>query len=125
MHARSIAKSRMRRLFIHPLINNGRVREFVAFGIHINCINPESIHASLQPEFHGRIIYSPPRLPILPIEIRLLDGKEMEIVLPRPLIPFPRTPTKEAPPVIRRHPRSILRIPCRSPDIPIPLGVIL
>lgn len=57
-------------------------------------------------------------------QIRLLNSKQMEIVLLRRLIPFPNTATECRSPVARGNGLAILipstRLP---PDVPVTLGV--
>lgn len=90
--------------------------------LHVYRVYPKTIDSFIKPETHGAIINSLSSLLVLPVEVRLLLGEQVQVVLASVLIVLPRRPREVAPPVGRRQAGTVLCIPGRLPDIPSPSG---
>lgn len=61
---------------------------------------------------------------VLPVEIRLFLGKQMEIIFVGCFIILPRAATEERAPVVRRLSRAVLVVPRLPPDVPVAVVIV-
>ncbi len=85
---------------------------------HVHHIHSEPVNPLFKPKAHGAVIDGLPRLLILPVQVRLLFSKQMQVILPSMLVILPGLSRKVAPPVGRRQPRAVLGVARRLPDVP-------
>ena len=95
------------------------VREALILGDKADDIHAEAVNSLFQPPVH-HVKDLVADLRVVPVEIRLLLGEEVQVILSRSLIILPGASAEAGAPVIRLL--SILPVP---PDIVIPVGIIL
>jgi len=94
------------------------------FAVHVDSINTKAVDASLEPKDHGVVVDGLAGFFALPVEVRLLFAKEVEVVFLCRFIPLPGTASKVGPPVIRWLAVSFSIVLGRLPDVPIAPGVV-
>ena len=94
------------------------VRKTFLLGDEGDDVLPESVHAQIQPEFQD-LLYFLTDQRVVHVQVRLLDGEQMEIVFPTGLVPGPGLSLKVGVPVVGER---AVRF-CRSPDVVIRIGI--
>ena len=85
----------------------------------INHIHTETCNPLIQPPVHHPVHFTA-YLRVLPVQIRLLNGKQMKIILSAAFLIFPGRPAEAGAPVIR-----LLSLFGFLPDIIIPVEIVL
>ena len=115
MHMRAVCRLIKAGIAIDPRLS---IRQFRLFGDQADHIHPEAVNTFVQPPVH-HIIDLSPHPGIIPVKIRLLFGKQMQIIHICCLVIFPGRPGKAGSPVVRLFP-----LLCRPPDIIIPVWIV-
>ena len=95
------------------------VRHFLGLGNHTDDVHAETVDALVAPPRH-HIKYFPAHFGIIPVEIWLLPGKQVQLIHSCLFVILPCRPAKTGPPVVRRR----LRIFALTPDIIIAVCII-
>ncbi len=66
----------------------------------VDDVHPEAVHAALQPPAHHGV-HRLPHVRVLPVEVGLLAGEQVEVVLAGRLVVLPGRPGEERAPVVR------------------------
>ncbi|ENN87987.1 hypothetical protein RHSP_50349 [Rhizobium freirei PRF 81] len=95
------------------------VPQFLVAEIVVHRIQAEAVHATVEPESHGRK-HCVLNLGMVKIQVRLRGQEVVLVILPAHAVPFPARPAEDRQPVVRR--RAVrLRI---CPDVPIRLRIV-
>ncbi|CAH0322719.1 hypothetical protein SRABI128_04971 [Microbacterium sp. Bi128] len=110
-------------------VGHRAVRERGVLGDEVDDVHPEPVHASVQPPVH-HLVDRGADLRILPVQVRLLLRKDVQVVLPGGLVELPRGPGERRAPVGRLRrlaPRggAGVDVPRRPPPVPVALRVLL
>ena len=121
-HACAVRSRRRRRYYV----NCSGVRSGNAWLLRDqrNHVHAKSIHALVQPELH-QAVHLVPHLRVVPVQVRLLHRKVVQVVLARRRVQLPRRPREERGIVVRRHLRTIRSRLARPPDIVVAVRVVL
>ena len=112
-----------------PVAQGSRVHDPVGqrqvLGDEVDDVHPEAVHPAVEPPAHHRVD-GLADLGVLPVEVRLLAGEEMQVVVAARLVVGPRGPGEEALPVGRFGSRRSARHPLArgTPPVPVALRVV-
>ena len=108
-------------------VGHGERREAVGqallLGDEGHHVLPEAVHPQVQPEAQD-LLHLPAHLGVRHVQIRLLFGKEVEIVFVQTRVIFPGPALKKAGPVVGGLPLAPDGLP-RPPDVVVVIGVVL
>jgi hypothetical protein len=102
------------------------VGERGVLGDQVDDVHPKAVGAALEPPPHHRVDRFAD-LNVLPVQVRLLAGEQVQVVLARALVVLPRRTGEERPPVVglgtllARHGA----VAGGSPPVPVPFRVVL
>ena len=108
---------------VRPVPAERPVRQRGVLGDHVDDVHAEAVDAAVEPPAHHRVD-GLPHLRVLPVEVGLLAGEQVEEVLPRGLVELPRGAGEERAPVRGLRPRLTGPVAGagRTPPVPVPLG---
>lgn len=92
---------------------------------YVHRVDAEAVDALAQPELHRRLVDGRPRPRVLPVEVRLLRGEQVQVVLLGGLVPVPGGAAEVAAPVVGRPAGAVGVVLGRPPHVPVALGVVL
>ena len=101
------------------------VRQGGVLGDHVDDVHPEAVHAAVQPPAH-HLVDRLPDLGVLPVEVGLLAGEQVQVVLAGVGVVLPGRPGEERPPVggFGAGIAAVHALAGRSPPVPIALGIV-
>ena len=126
VHTRTVAVEQSSGLEFGLGVDDGSIGVGLELAIHVDSVDTETVNTTLEPELNGRIVDGLAADGVLPVQIGLLLGEQVEVVLLGVLIPLPNTAaTKVAAPIVGRQALTRLGVFGRLPDVPIALGAVL
>jgi hypothetical protein len=102
------------------------VGQLRVLGDHVDDVHPEAVHPAVQPPAHHRVDgITDPR--VLPVQVRLLAGEQVQVVLAGGLVQLPCRSGEERRPVGRfgTWVAGVHALTRRAPPKPLTLGVLL
>lgn len=108
---------------VAPVVRNQAVGQGGVLGEEVDDVHPEAVDPALQPPEHHRV-HGLPDLGVLPVQVGLLAGEQVQVVLPARLVVGPGRAGEERAPVVglRSGCTGLLAGPGRTPDVPVAHG---
>ena len=108
---------------VEPAVSQVAVRQRGVLGDHVDDVHPEAVDAAVEPPAHHRVD-GLADLGVLPVEVGLLAGEQVQVVLAGRLVELPRRAAERRLPVGRLGPVRARLHPFarRAPPVPVPLG---